>query len=91
MFIKLGDERLGQGYIQPPQYSHAPAGPAPQAPGMSSERPAGEKFGTHSGLGLSISKQIVEAHRGRIWAENRTDGKGAVCGARFLIRLPVQS
>ena len=52
------------------------------------ERPAGEKFGTHSGLGLSISRQIVEAHRGRIWAENRTDEKGSVCGARFLIRLP---
>ena len=52
------------------------------------ERPAAEKFGTHSGLGLSISKQIVEAHRGRIWAENRQDAAGATCGARFLIRLP---
>ncbi|HEX2152206.1 MAG TPA: stimulus-sensing domain-containing protein [Stellaceae bacterium] len=52
------------------------------------ERPAGEKFGTHSGLGLSISKQIVEAHRGRIWAENRFDTESHVCGARFVIRLP---
>jgi len=54
-----------------------------------SERPAGEKFGTHSGLGLSISKQIVEAHRGQIRAENRHDPSGEVSGARFLIRLPL--
>jgi two-component system, OmpR family, sensor histidine kinase ChvG len=54
------------------------------------ERPVGEKFGTHSGLGLSISKQIVEAHRGMIWAENRKNADGAVAGARFCIRLPAQ-
>jgi two-component system sensor histidine kinase ChvG len=54
-----------------------------------SERPAGEKFGTHSGLGLSISKQVVVAHRGQVWAENRYDPSGEVCGARFSIRLPL--
>jgi two-component system, OmpR family, sensor histidine kinase ChvG len=52
------------------------------------ERPSGEKFGTHSGLGLSISKQIVEAHGGRISAENRRDKAGAIVGARFIVRLP---
>lgn len=54
------------------------------------ERPAGEKFGTHSGLGLSISKQIVEAHGGSIRAENRRDDNGRVCGARFVVRLPAE-
>ncbi len=53
-----------------------------------SERPAGEKFGTHSGLGLSISKQIVDAHRGTVIAENRRRADGAVIGARFTVRLP---
>ena len=54
------------------------------------ERPAGEKFGTHSGLGLSISKQIVEAHGGSIYAENRHDDAGQICGARFIVRLPAE-
>ena len=54
-----------------------------------SERPRGERFGQHSGLGLSISKQIVEGLRGRIAAENRRDAEGRVTGARFIIRLPV--
>ncbi len=53
-----------------------------------SERPRAEKFGTHSGLGLSISKQIVEAHGGAIRAENRQDADGQVTGARFVIHLP---
>jgi two-component system sensor histidine kinase ChvG len=53
-----------------------------------SERPAGEIFGKHSGLGLSISRQIVEALRGRISAENRRGDDGAVIGARFVVRLP---
>ena len=53
-----------------------------------SERPQSEQFGSHSGLGLSISRQIVEAHHGRISAENRRDEAGQVIGARFVIRVP---
>ncbi len=56
-----------------------------------SERPQSEQFGSHSGLGLSISRQIVEAHQGRISAENRRDEHGAIIGARFVIRLPKAS
>ena len=53
-----------------------------------SERPQGEGFGKHSGLGLSISRQIVEGLRGKIAAENRRDAEGKVVGARFIVRLP---
>jgi two-component system sensor histidine kinase ChvG len=53
-----------------------------------------QAFGQNSGLGLSISKHIIEAHDGRIWAENRTapgatpEDAPVVLGARFVIRLP---
>lgn len=52
------------------------------------ERPAEEAFGTHSGLGLSISKQIIVAHDGQLSAENLTGPDGKTIGARFTIRLP---
>ena len=53
------------------------------------ERPAGEKFGTHSGLGLSIAKQIVSAHNGSISARNRQVSEGSVDGADFTVTLPL--
>ena len=51
-------------------------------------RPRGAAFGSNSGLGLSIVRQIVEAHGGRVTATNRLDASGAVKGARFQVALP---
>jgi len=65
------------------------------------DRPDDEAFGQNSGLGLNISQQIISAHGGRIWAENRNstpdnrrrgartrNRPGTGKGARFVIRLP---
>jgi two-component system sensor histidine kinase ChvG len=51
-------------------------------------RPKGAAFGGNSGLGLSIARQITEAHGGTLHAENRTSPDGGVAGARFIVSLP---
>lgn len=52
------------------------------------ERPQGTEFGSHSGLGLAIARQIVRVHGGDIRAENRTDAEGGISGARFVVTFP---
>ncbi|WP_183869062.1 sensor histidine kinase [Rhizobium sp. BK313] len=56
------------------------------------DRPEAEGFGQNSGLGLSISRQIAEAHGGSLRAENIVDGDGtALLGARFILSLPAET
>ncbi len=51
-----------------------------------SDRPEGETFGQHSGLGLAIARTIVEGHQGKIAVESRDD---RMSGARFVVTLPL--
>jgi len=53
------------------------------------QRPKGAAFGGNSGLGLSIVRQIIEQHKGRVWAENIAGAApNSVAGARFVVELP---
>lgn len=54
------------------------------------QRPKGASFGSHSGLGLAICRQIITAHRGKIFAENLKDAEGKILGARFTVVVPRQ-
>ncbi len=54
------------------------------------ERPKGAAFGSHSGLGLAICRQIIRAHRGSITAQNRISPNGEqITGAKFTVTLPL--
>lgn len=55
------------------------------------DRPDTEAFGQNSGLGLSISRQIAEAHNGTLRAENIVTEEGEITGARFILSLPAET
>jgi len=56
-----------------------------------SERPISESFGMHSGLGLSIARQIILSHSGMIFAENIKDDYQKIIGAKFVVKLRTPS
>ncbi len=53
------------------------------------QRPRGAAFGGNSGLGLSIARQIVTAHHGKIYAQNIDGPQNQPSGARFIVELPL--
>jgi len=55
------------------------------------QRPRGAAFGGNSGLGLSIARQIVTAHHGKIYAQNIDGPQNQPSGARFIVELPLAS
>jgi two-component system sensor histidine kinase ChvG len=90
--IRLEAVRLGDGRLRVTVEDDGPGIPdaalASVFERFYSERPDSEAFGAHSGLGLSISRQIVEAHGGEIRAENVGAPGDPRRGARFVVDLP---
>lgn len=90
--LRRAAEKSGEAWIEMAVEDEGPGVPENKLKDIFSrfytERPSAEKFGAHSGLGLSISQQIVDAHGGEIFAENRLGPGGRVLGARFVVRLP---
>ena len=104
--LLLAARRDGAGVAAAPQRTRSRSWSRTTAPASSphaldriferfyTDRPE-QGFGQNSGLGLSISRQIIEAHRGTIRAENRLGppdetGEPTRLGARFIVRLPIE-
>jgi two-component system, OmpR family, sensor histidine kinase ChvG len=96
--IRLGRVRRdGRSYVATEVEDHGPGIPAENLESIFQRfytarpkglSPGGAAFGGHSGLGLSIVRQIVEAHGGAVRAENVEGVDGMIAGARFTVELP---
>nr|WP_277348873.1 HAMP domain-containing sensor histidine kinase [Sneathiella limimaris] len=94
VLVRVHEEKdfKGQNWVQVDVEDQGPGIPENKLEAIFSrfytERPKSEGFGNHSGLGLSISRLIVEAHGGTILASNRMSSEGKIIGAKFTVRLP---